>query len=87
MKVQCYLCEHEQNGFCSKKKKRGHLIKIELKKSRTCDVYSEDKFKVLIMFKKKEEHKRRLEVMQRRAALARPVEQDIEVRQEGPVGE
>lgn len=45
-KVQCYLCLHEENGFCSKKGTKAKPVKIELRKKRSCDLYLDDVIKV-----------------------------------------
>jgi hypothetical protein len=57
MKVRCKLCEFENGGFCSKKTKANHPIKIKVNKARTCDLYSEDGLRVLGDFRKREAHR------------------------------
>ncbi len=60
MKVKCRLCEHESNGFCTKKTNNSKPIKIELNKSRTCDKYEEAGLRVLGEYRAKEAHKKKV---------------------------
>lgn len=66
MKVQCRLCEHEKNSFCSKKKQGGVFKKIKANKRRTCKVYSEDPLLVLGEYRKREAHKKLLQRQEQR---------------------
>ncbi len=64
MKVRCRLCEHEKDGFCQKKGTAQKPVKIELNKPRTCDVFKEDGMRVLLDFRKRESHKKRVKTIQ-----------------------
>jgi len=66
MKVQCSLCQYEDNGYCSKKKRSSKPLKIKVNKRRSCGLYEEDAFRVLQMYRKKEAHRAKLINMERR---------------------
>lgn len=69
MRVQCCLCEHEEGGFCFKKKRGGKPIKIKSGKRRTCVSYSEEAVRVLTDFRKRETHKATLRNQDKRRVL------------------
>ena len=54
MAVKCFLCSHEQDGACLKKRHHGQPIKVEIKKKRSCDLYQLDPFKQAKEMRRKE---------------------------------
>ncbi len=66
MKVRCFLCAHEKDGFCQKKKTSSKPTKIRLNKPRSCELYSEDPLRVLADYRKKELHKKKVQMIQNR---------------------
>lgn len=87
MKVRCNFCEHESNGFCTKKLQRSKPIRIEVNKPRSCDVYSESAGKVVEDFRKKEAHKKKLTEMRKRATLVADLMQKAKEGRLGVPGE
>ena len=87
MRVQCCLCEYEDAGFCTKKKRAGRPVKIKPSKRRTCASYSEEAVRVLTQYRKREAHRAALQrqVFQR-AQVAWAVQQAREAGLEAPTG-
>ena len=74
MRVRCFLCEHEKDGYCQKKRQATKPVKVKVNKARVCDVYREDPLRVLADYRKREAHKKKLAVLQeQRVKLAHAV--------------
>lgn len=87
MRVQCCLCEYEDAGFCTKKKRVGRPIKIKPNKRRTCVAYSEEAIRVLTQYRKREAHRAALQKANlRQAQAARAFQQAKEAGLEGSTG-
>ena len=63
MSVRCRFCEFENGGFCLKKKRAGKPVKIEVNKKRSCGLFSEDSFRVLVDYRKREAHEKKLRAL------------------------
>jgi hypothetical protein len=75
MKVRCRLCSHEKDGFCTKKTNHGSLVKVELNKPRSCNIFNEDGMRVLYDYRKHEGHKANLKnIKARNVAIMQAIE-------------